>query len=130
MMPYQISDLIFDPNDSTNSIPNRRLQPSGVSDLDWDVFEVTNQLRTDPQSFIPYLEERLMYFNGDILYLHGSNMGLMTNEGPAAVHEAIEFLMNAQPVEPLEWRTGMAMSCQDHVDDTGPLGMTGHTGTD
>lgn len=34
-------------------------KPEGVSDLDWDVFRVQNQLRTNPASFIPYLENQL-----------------------------------------------------------------------
>ena len=113
MLPYQLSDLIYpDSSNSGSEVfgPVAGASP-GVSDLDWQVFEETNRLRTDPQSFIPYLEERLQYFDGNGLYLPGSNMGLITNEGPAAVQEAIEFLMSAQPVEPLEWRTGMAMAC-------------------
>ena len=63
-------------------------------------------------------------------YAPGSNIGLRTWEGPAAVEEAISYLQTAVPTHPLEWRTGMAMACTDHVNDTGPVGQTGHTGTD
>jgi hypothetical protein len=55
---------------------------------------------------------------------------MMTNEGPQGIYEAIESLLNATPVPALEWRSGMAKACQDHVEDTGPQGLTGHTGTD
>ena len=29
-----------------------------------------------------------------------------------------------------EWRTGMAHACQDHIDQMGEAGLTGHTGQD
>ena len=57
-------------------------------------------------------------------------MGLITQEGPAAVREAITELEKAVELPPLEWRSGMAKACQDHIDDTGILGITGHTGND
>ena len=103
---------------------------SDISDLEWSVFETTNQLRTNPAYFIEILSERLQYFDGDIYYAPGSNIGIRTFEGPAAVEEAIAYLETARPTHPLEWRTGMAMACTDHVYDTGPLGLTGHTGSD
>ena len=66
--------------------------PTGVSDLDWDIFSVTNRMRTDPTYFISYLEELLPYFDDDnILWLPGE-IGLITREGTAAVQEGIEFL--------------------------------------
>ena len=34
-------------------------RPAGVSDLDWSVFEVTNQLRDDPSSYVATLENTL-----------------------------------------------------------------------
>ena len=97
--------------------------------MDQSIFDTTNQLRTDPTSFIEYLENRLQYFDGDILWLPGRN-GLRTNEGPAAVEEAIEYLQSVEPIAALEWRSGMARACEDHVNDTGAQGLTGHSGTD
>lgn len=40
---------------------------------------------------IPDLEEILTWFDGDVIWEPGE-IGLRTNEGPAAVHELIEFL--------------------------------------
>ena len=84
----------------------------------------------DPQSMIPDLEEMLTWFSGSTIYEPGTNYGLLTNEGPAAVQELIDFLYTQQPVEPLEWQHDLMYACEDHVDDTGPLGITGHSGTD
>ena len=58
------------------------------------------------------------------------NYYLITNEGAAAVEEAIEYLKNAEPMGTLEWKSGMSKACQFHVEDQGPDGLTGHTSTD
>ena len=55
---------------------------------------------------------------------------LVTNEGPAAVKEAIKVLQKTEPCCALKFRNELARSAQDHVEDTGPKGVTGHTGTD
>ena len=79
------------------------VEPEGdISQLDRSVFSVTNRLRSDPSSFIPLLQERLNYYEGGqtdkkILRLPGKTP-IRTNEGPAAVLEAIEFLKKQQPV--------------------------------
>ena len=68
-----------------------------ISQIDRSVFSVTNRLRSDPSSFIPLLQERLTYYEGagktdkKVLRLPGKPP-IRSNEGPAAVLEAIEFL--------------------------------------
>ena len=95
----------------TSSTSATSEKPADVDDLEWSVFEATNKLRQNPQSFIPYLEERLSRFVGNIYYASGSFMGLITQEGPAAVREAITELEKAVELPPLEWRSGMAKAC-------------------
>ena len=46
--------------------------PSDVSELDRAVFQATNRLRTDPKSFLPYLETRLTYFDGKVVNMPNS----------------------------------------------------------
>ena len=79
---------------------------------------------------IPKLEEMLTWFNGNVMNRPGNPVGLSTNEGPAAINELIEFLKVQQPLPALEWQEEMQQASRDHVLDTGPSGMTGHTGTD
>ena len=73
------------------------VEPVGdISQIDRSVFSVTNRLRSDPSSFIPLLQERLTYYEGGktdkkVLRLPGKPP-IRSNEGPAAVLEAIEFL--------------------------------------
>lgn len=68
-----------------------------------------------------YLENRLQNFEGNDLKMPGE-ITMVTNEGPAAVREAIAYLKNAEPVGPLEWSSGLSRSCKDLVDDQGPSG--------
>ena len=74
------------------------VEPVGdISQIDRSVFSVTNRLRSDPSSFIPLLQERLTYYecsgktDKKVLRLPGKPP-IRSNEGPAAVLEAIEFL--------------------------------------
>ena len=55
---------------------------------------------------------------------------MLTNEGADVVKELIEFLKVQQPVPELVWSPEMRPASRDHVLDTGPEGVTGHTGTD
>jgi len=50
-----------------------------------------NKMRDDPAYFIPYLQERLEYFDGNVLRMPGKT-GLITREGASAVEGGIEFL--------------------------------------
>ena len=44
-------------------------------------------------------------------------------EGENVFNEAINFLKNLRPLEPLQWDDCLAQSAQDHVDDIGPKGL-------
>ena len=67
------------------------------------MFKFHNLARTDPKSFIPKLEELLTKFEGNVIKRPEVGVDLMTNEGPAAVQELIQFLMAQQPLPALEW---------------------------
>jgi len=87
-------------------------------------------MRTDPVAYFQPLLKA--YRNG---FPDGSNTWngyLMTNEGAAAVNEAIEYidLLGGTFVGALERKKGMDQGCRDHVEQMGPGGNTGHTGLD
>jgi len=68
--------------------------PAGVSDLDWEIFSVTNKMRTDPRYFILYLLELLPLIDEKkLLHLPG-NWPIMMKEGVDAVVDGIEYLWN------------------------------------
>ena len=55
---------------------------------------------------------------------------MYTNEGAAAVKNAINFLNSQAPRSALNWANGLSRACQDHVNDIGPKGLTQHNGSD
>ncbi len=94
-----------------------------------DVHKAQNQVRSNPQSFIPKLEAMLPLFQGDV-YRQPGKIALRTNEGPSAVKECIDYLRNAKPVHELIFNDGMSQACTDHANDIGPKNMVAHSGTD
>lgn len=105
-------------------------QASAPSDFERAILEQTNRARTDPAGFARELEELLGYFDGTVIRRPGQRVGLQTNEGPAAVREAIAFLRTQAPVPPLSWEDALWRAARDHARDQGPSGSTGHTGSD
>lgn len=96
-----------------------------------DIVAAINKLRTTPTAFIPYLEARLARFEGNqIKPLKAGDPYMLTSEGPAVVEETIAFLKSAQPVGALTLSPELSAAAQDHVNDTGPKGITGHDGSD
>jgi len=65
---------------------------------------------------VGYLENQLKYFKGNTMWLPGKP-GLMTNEGPTAVQEAIAFLKQMQPLKALTWSDALWLSTRDHCYD-------------
>jgi uncharacterized protein YkwD len=55
---------------------------------------------------------------------------LRTDEGAAAVREAIASLKARRPAAPLRWSRGLTAAARDHVRDQGPIGGLEHRGTD
>jgi uncharacterized protein YkwD len=100
------------------------------SDVERALLSETSLARTNPSAYAAHLEALLPLFDGDVIRRPGSNVGLRTNEGPAAVREAIRFLRQQQPLPPMTWAEGLWRAARDHVRDQGPSGATGHAGRD
>lgn len=94
-----------------------------------NVHAAQNQVRRNPQSFIPKLEAMLRLFDGNVFKKPGK-IPLRTQEGPNAVQECIAFLRTQPPVEELILNDGMSRACQDHANDIGPKGSVSHSGSD
>ncbi|CAK63551.1 unnamed protein product (macronuclear) [Paramecium tetraurelia] len=94
-----------------------------------DAFDYLNQVRQNPTLPIPKLQELMKLFKGNVLYKPGE-IPLQTNEGTKVIQELIAFLQKQQPLQPLTYEKGLEQACIDHVNDTGPKGVCGHTGTD
>jgi uncharacterized protein YkwD len=55
---------------------------------------------------------------------------LRTEEGVAALDEAIAFLESARPLGPLRFNEGLARAARLHARDLGPRGALEHVGAD
>lgn len=60
-----------------------------MSAIEKGMVEEMTKIRANPQYLIPHLQKFLSGFKGSTYYAPGSRCGLMTQEGPAAVQEAI-----------------------------------------
>jgi uncharacterized protein YkwD len=117
------------PTDTQQANAISYVRPSYLSDLEQQVLAEMNKVRTNPQSYIPIMENYRQRFRGNKVQI-SERFFLKTHEGVSAVDEAIAFLKSASPVVPLKASRGLSLGAKDHVKDTGPRGVTGHNGTD
>ena len=104
-------------------------QTINYDNLEAALFNRHNDLRVNPKSFIPKLQEYLNHFRDKILHLPGEDP-IQTYEGKTAIEKAISFLSSQQPVPPLTYNYNLSKACKDHVNDIGPKGLTSHEGSD
>jgi hypothetical protein len=105
-----------------------------VSNLDYlklanEVWKQHNVIRTNPQSYVPILEERMKYFKENILERPDLDFGIQTIEGIDAYIECIEFLKRQEALEEFVLDNELSNACLDHANDIGPKGVCDHTGT-
>ena len=98
---------------------------SDISEIDHEVVEITNKLRTDPKSYIPELQVMIGQFDGLILRRPGKP-DKTTKEGAAAVQEAMNYLNTVEPVSPLT----IGKAAKAYTDDMGPKGLVGNESSD
>jgi uncharacterized protein YkwD len=103
--------------------------PAAWDRLARDIHEETNLLRRDPAGYAAHLEPLLPRFEGRLLERPG-RPHLRTEEGAAAVREALAALRAAKPAPALRWSKGLAGGAADHVADQGPIGGLEHRGSD
>ena len=98
--------------------------------LEAQVLAQINEARQNPRAYAAVRRAFRRFFDGDILYLPGDPNGVITREGASAVDEAIDFLEHQRPLPPLDRGALLALAAQDHVDDQGAMGSTGHKSRD
>ncbi|MCS6972185.1 MAG: CAP domain-containing protein [Leptospiraceae bacterium] len=105
------------------------VKPDFLSELELAVWQELNLARTQPQVYVRLLEDYRSQFSGKLVKRPGK-VDLMTQEGVAAVDDAIAALKAQKPLPELRISRGMTQAARDHVKDTGPRGLIGHHGSD
>lgn len=100
-----------------------------LSTFEREMLAALNAARTRPSAFARHLVDLRRRFDGRLLQRPGKP-NLRTQEGAAAVTEAIQALRSTAPLDALVPSAGLSRAAHDHVCDTGPAGHTGHTGLD
>jgi len=94
-------------------------------------FDEHNRIRTNPKDIIPLVEDQIRRFDetGKFMTI-GKNLRLKTNEGISAWDEAVEVLKDQDTFTKLQWNDFLALAAQDHCNEQGHLGTTGHDSAD
>jgi uncharacterized protein YkwD len=104
--------------------------PEGyLSGFELGVLEEINQARTNPLQYAKYLTDLRRLYHGKKLHRPGQPI-LITQEGLAALDEAIGYLEAARPIAELQASKGLSKSATAHVDDQTHSGALGHIGSD
>ena len=74
-----------------------------------------NRLRTNPQSYTSTLKDYMTCFRGSSLLFPGATAAIATEEGPQAYSEAIDFLKNQSPREPVAPSKGLCRICEEFI---------------
>lgn len=91
------------------------------------VFVQLNHFRADPAGYAEELESYRPRFDGKLLIGGGGGeIDILTNEGVAAVDEAIGDLEGQKPLPQLQWSDLLARAAADHVAVQSRSGAVGH----
>ncbi len=96
-----------------------------AANLETDLLNEINRLRTNPALYAATLERYRRYFVGKELHLPGQTT-ILTGEGVAAVDEAIRVLKGTPAVEVFVGDENLTRAAFDHVRDIAASGEIGH----
>lgn len=97
-----------------------------ASELEKVVLQELNVARTNPAAYIRHLEYYRSNFNGKNYTQTGTDQQIRTEEGVAAIDEAIAFLQKQPPLPPLKWAEGLVKSGAELIRAQAKSRETGH----
>lgn len=104
--------------------------PAQEAGFEAQVLAGINEVRADPAAYAAKLRQYRGYFEGNVVLLPGSDVGLRTREGVAAVDEAIAVLGRLKPLPPLQAVPDLAESAAELVAHQALSGGTDHAAAD
>ena len=102
---------------------------TNYEELTIEIINEQNRVRTDPKTYIDKLERAKSFFK-DKIFRHPAEIPIETYEGVKGVENAIEFLKNQEPLEPLKMSRELSQAAKDHAMDIGSKGLSSHEGSD
>jgi len=120
---------VFGSGSRKRSAEKNVVKPEYLSLQEWEVIKETSLARQNPEFYIEVLEKyRRRHEGGNVFNTkHGH---LMTQEGVAAVDEAIIFLKRQPQLSEIKPSAGLTRAARDHAKDIGVADIVGHTGSD
>ena len=79
-----------------------------------EILAEINRVRTNPQAYANWLEDKKQYFQGTVLQLPGEKP-IRTNKGKQALEEAIAWLNNLEPIPELSSSTELVEIAQEQI---------------
>ena len=99
------------------------------SKLEQEVVVELNLARAQPKAYAKFLADYAKHYIGKDVRFTGE-VTMTTNEGVAAVNEAIKFLNIQKPLQKLTVDKGLCLSAKDMARMQGATSQIGHVGTD
>lgn len=100
-----------------------------LSALEKEILRELNLARTQPAQYAEFVAQMKSYYDGK-LFQRPNEETVLTEEGVAAVEEAVRFLRKVKPLSPLSPSRGLSLAARDHVAEQGPRGAIGHRSRD
>ena len=98
--------------------------------IEQQILSVLNFARSNPAAYAETLRQFRGFFRANMYRLPGSNVDNITQEGSAAVDDAIAFLARQPARPPIGSGTLLAAAAADHSAEQGSDGSVGHGGID
>lgn len=89
-----------------------------------------NRARANPHAYAQTLRDYRDRFEGAVVYPSDDEPGITTQEGVAAVDEAIDFLESQPPTLTMTLAPRLNESAEEHALDQSHTGRAGHVGSD
>jgi len=97
-----------------------------ATELERIILQELNVARMQPESYIRYLAHYRSLFKDKTYIQPGTNLLIRTEEGTAAIDEAISYLRARSPLPPLRWANGLARSGAELIQAQAKSKVTGH----